>query len=135
MNSQKSVVRKVLSILEYHEVTFEHMPSSLDAVNFLIPDSSLSPELAEQIVDEIRTTIHPDDIRVLDNLAIVSIVGRNMFHSIGVAAKMFHALAERKINIRMLIQGCREINMIAGIEESKYEEAIRVLYHTFLSEF
>ena len=135
LNSQKSVVRKVLSILEYHEVTFEHMPSSLDAVNFLIPDSSLSPELAEQIVDEIRTTIHPDDIRVLDNLAIVSIVGRNMFHSIGVAAKMFHALAERKINIRMLIQGCREINMIAGIEESKYEEAIRVLYHTFLSEF
>ncbi|MFQ9739039.1 MAG: ACT domain-containing protein [Christensenellaceae bacterium] len=42
------------------------------------------------------------------------------------------ALAEAGINIRMLIQGCREINIIAGVDGEKYETAIKALYNTFL---
>ena len=134
LNAQKSVVRKVLSILEYHDVIFEHMPSSLDAVNFLIPYSSMSSELAEKIIEEIKAEIHPDNIKVLDNFAIVSIVGRNMYQRMGVAAKMLTALSENRINIRLLIQGCREINIIAGVDESRYEDSIKALYQAFLGD-
>lgn len=55
-----------------------------------------------------------------------------MYSSIGVAGKMSLALAEAGINIRMLIQGCREINIIAGVDGEKYETAIKALYNTFL---
>lgn len=134
LNAQKSVVRKILSVLERHGVLFEHMPSSLDAVNILIPNACLSPERAERITEEIKESVKPDDVRILDNLAIVSIVGRNMFQAVGVAAKMLTALAERKINIRMLIQGCREINVIVGIQENRYREAVNALYDAFLRE-
>lgn len=134
LNAQKSVVRKVLSILEYHDVIFEHMPSSLDAVNFLIPYSSMSSELAEKIIEEIKAEIHPDNIKVLDNFAIISIVGRNMYQRMGVAAKMLTALSENRINIRLLIQGCREINIIAGVDESRYEDSIKALYQAFLGD-
>lgn len=133
MNSRKGFVRKILSILEYHGIVFEHMPSSLDAVNILIPYASMHADLAEEIVEEIKGAVHPDNIRLLDKLAIVSVVGRNMYQRVGIAAKMLTALADDQINIRMLLQGCREINVIAGIDEHNYERAVRILYDTFLA--
>ncbi len=58
--------------------------------------------------------MYPNHIRVLDKLALVSVVGRNMYQRVGVAAKMLTALADAQINIHMLLQDCREINVIAG---------------------
>ena len=94
----------------------------------------MSSELAEKIIEEIKAEIHPDNIKVLDNFAIVSIVGRNMYQRMGVAAKMLTALSENRINIRLLIQGCREINIIAGVDESRYEDSIKALYQAFLGD-
>lgn len=134
MNSRKGFVRKILSILEYYGIVFEHMPSSLDAVNILIPYASMHADLAEEVIEEIRQAVHPDNIRLLGKLAIVSAVGRNMYQRVGIAAKMLTALAENQINIRMLLQGCREINVIVGIDENNYERAQRILYDTFLAQ-
>lgn len=133
LNTHKGFVRKVLSILEYHGIVFEHMPASLDTMNILIPYASMQPCLAKELADEIKESIHPDSIQLLDKIAIVSIVGRNMFQRVGIAAKMLTALSDNRINIRMLIQGCREINVIAGIDESNYERAVRALFDAFLA--
>ena len=65
--------------MKKYGVIFEHMPSSLDAVNFLIPYSSMPLKTAEKIMEEIKIEIHPDNIRMLDNFAIVSIVGKTCF--------------------------------------------------------
>ena len=134
MNQQKSIVRKVLSVLEYYGVSFEHMPSSIDAVNFLIPKSSINDAIRSAVLSEIKKSIRPDEIKFIDRLSIVSVVGRNMYQCVGVAEKMFAALAREKINIRMIIQGCRELNIIAGVDEDRYEDAIRALHRAFLEE-
>ncbi len=134
MNAQKNVVRKILSVLEYYGIGFEHMPSSIDAVNFLIPKENVSEEVKAALVDEIKKSVRPDDIRMVDNFAIVSIVGRNMRSRLGVAGRMCTALAKAGVNIRMLIQGLREINIIAGVDERQYETAVRALYDEFLAE-
>ena len=34
----------------------------------------------------------------------------------------------------MIIQGCRELNIIAGVDEDRYEDAIRALHRAFLEE-
>jgi hypothetical protein len=47
---------------------------------------------------------------------------------------MLGALAAEKINIRLLIQGCREINIIAGVDENRYEDGIRALYKEFMEQ-
>ena len=85
-------------------------------------------------MSEIKKSIRPDEIKFIDRLSIVSVVGRNMYQCVGVAEKMFAALAREKINIRMIIQGCRELNIIAGVDEDRYEDAIRALHRAFLEE-
>ena len=134
MNVQKNIIRKILSILEYYGVPFEHMPSSIDAVNFYVAKASFPEEFQKTIVSEIRKKIKAEDVRILKNTALVSVVGRNMASRVGVAVKIFDALAANNINIRMILQGCREINVIIGIDENKYEAAIKCLYDSLLKE-
>ena len=52
----------------------------------------------------------------------------------GTAVRVFNALADAHINIRMIDQGSSELNIIVGIEEHDYENAVRAIYHAFVKE-
>ena len=52
----------------------------------------------------------------------------------GRLAEVTHTLAEAGVNIRMITQGPEELNIIVGVEEKDFEQAIRVLYHSFVKE-
>ncbi|MBQ3450172.1 MAG: ACT domain-containing protein, partial [Synergistaceae bacterium] len=62
------------------------------------------------------------------NLAAIAVVGEGMISTKGTAAKLFKALADAGINIRMIDQGSDELNIIVGVDEGDYEKAIRALY-------
>ena len=49
----------------------------------------------------------------------------------GIAAKLFTALAEDGINVRVIDQGSSEINIIVGVEAKDYENAVRAIYRAF----
>jgi aspartate kinase len=44
------------------------------------------------------------------------------------AAKVFKALAEAAVNVRIIDQGASELNIIVGVSNADYETAIRALY-------
>ena len=50
----------------------------------------------------------------------------------GTATRIFAALSHADINIKMIDQGSSELNIIVGIEEADFEEAIRVIYNMFM---
>ena len=50
----------------------------------------------------------------------------------GVSAKLFSALAEAGVNIRMIDQGSSEMNIIVGVENKDFETAIRSIYKAFV---
>ena len=52
----------------------------------------------------------------------------------GVSGKIFAKLGENGVNIRMITQGPEELNIIVGVEEKDFEQAIRVLYNSFVKE-
>lgn len=54
------------------------------------------------------------DITVSRDMAILSLVGRNMRHAVGCAGMMFSALARAGCNIEMISQGASEINISCG---------------------
>ncbi|GAA0077862.1 aspartate kinase [Clostridium sp. CTA-5] len=130
MNSELGFCRKLLSILENNNVSFENMPSGIDTVCLVISDSQLKNK-KERILDEIKRTCNPDSIVVHPNMALVATVGKGMAKQKGVAAKIFHALSEADVNIRMIDQGSSEINILIGIENDNFEKAIAAIYHAF----
>ena len=64
--------------------------------------------------------------------ALVATVGHGMSFRPGVSAKLFTALAEAGVNIRMIDQGSSEMNIIVGVENKDFETAIRAIYQAFV---
>lgn len=130
MNTELGFCRKILTILEQHGVSFENMPSGIDSVSVVISDHNLKNK-TEIIVEEIKKSCNPDSIVVYPNMALIATVGTGMAYTKGVASKIFTALSESNINIRMIDQGSSEINILVGIENEDFEKAINAIYRAF----
>ena len=130
MNSELGFCRKILTILEQNGVSFENMPSGIDTVSVVISYSNLKNK-TEIIVEEIKRACNPDSIVVYPNMALIATVGTGMAYTKGVASKIFTALAESDINIRMIDQGSSEINVLVGIENDDFEKGINAIYKAF----
>ncbi len=130
MNRERGFGRRVLSVLEEHGVSFEHMPTGIDTISLIIKDEELANH-GPSIVKGIERICQPDRVTLAPGLAIIATVGEGMSHHIGVAAHLCTALAEARVNLRVIDQGSSEINIIVGVEESDFEIAVRAIYRAF----
>ena len=130
MNSELGFCRKLLSILEQHNISFENMPSGIDTVCLVISDAQLKHK-QNAVIEEIKRTCNPDSIVVHPNMALIATVGRGMAKQRGTAAKIFAALSDAEINIRMIDQGSSEMNILIGIENDNFEKGIAAIYKAF----
>ena len=48
------------------------------------------------------------------------------------SATLFTALANAGVNIRMIDQGSSEMNIIVGVDNKDFENAIRAIYDAFV---
>lgn len=132
MNSELGFVRKVLAVLEYYNISFEHMPSGIDTMSIVIADSELAGK-EDVVVERIKKVVNPDHIEIKSGISLIATVGHGMSFKPGSAATLIGALAKEKINIRMIDQGSSEMNIIVGIATSDYEKAINAIYQAFAS--
>ena len=127
MNSEVGFVAKLLKIFASCGLSFEHCPSGIDTISVVINTDSFNPH-REEILHRIRQDLEPDVVSVEDNLALIAVVGQGMVYSKGTAARVFSALYEADVNIRMIDQGSSELNIIVSVEERDFEHALRSIY-------
>ena len=123
MNSTVGFGRNVLRSLEKNDVSFEHMPSGIDTMSVIIQTEALTGK-ETAILDEIHSRVHPDQLYIESDLALITIVGRGMKSTRGTAAILFKALADSRVNVKMIDQGSSELNIIIGVDEEDFEIAM-----------
>ena len=133
MSSESGVLLRLLEIVENHGVNVEYIPSGIDIISLVMAEEKAQPCLYAML-GEMQKAIQPDSIKVTEHMAVVAAVGRRMASRPGVSGKIFAALGENGVNIRMITQGPEELNIIVGVEEKDFAQAIRVLYNTFMKE-
>ena len=131
MSNQVGVLRKVLTVLERHGISIDYVPNGIDNVSVVMPTADVAPHLYT-IMSEIEKEAQPDSLDIHDQIAVVAAVGRKMAFRPGISGKIFAALGEAGINIRMINQGPDELNIIFGVDNKDFAEAIRVLYNSFV---
>ena len=131
MNSMVGFGRNVLRSLEKNDVSFEHMPSGIDTMSVIIQTDALTGK-ETAILDEIHSRVHPDQLYIESDLALITIVGRGMKSTRGTAAILFKALADSRVNVKMIDQGSSELNIIIGVAEEDFEVAMRAIYDAFV---
>ena len=127
MNPEVGFAARLLGIFAEHGVSVEHFPSGIDTMSVIVNSETLRPA-KDRIMQEIRERLHPDALIAEEHLALIAVVGHGMSYSKGVAARIFSAVGDAGINIRMIDQGSSELNIIIAVEERDCENAIRSIY-------
>ena len=131
MNGELGFGRRVLQAIEENGISFEHFPSGIDTMSVVVSTKELHEKRADVMAD-ICKAVNPENIFVEDNLALIAVVGRGMVKAKGTAARIFTALANAGVNIRMIDQGSCELNIIVGIDSNDYNVALRAIYDEFV---
>ena len=132
MNSEIGFGRKVLQAFEENNISFEHMPSGIDTMTIVVhADEFIDKE--QSVVSAIHRLAEPDSVEIESGLALIAVVGRCMKSASGTAGKLFTALENKGINIKMIDQGSSELNIIIGVENRDFETAIKAIYSTFIT--
>ncbi len=131
MNSEVGFGRKVLEVFEENEISFEHLPSGIDTMSVVVATSTLDGR-REKVMNAIVRAVKPDSVFIEDELALIAVVGRGMVKAKGTSARVCDALARADINIRIIDQGSSELNIIVGVDDEAYEDALRAIYSEFV---
>ena len=131
MNAQIGFVRKVLSVLEKYGVPVEHIPSGIDTMSVVVESAALKDGKLELILQDIKQAVQPDTLRVTEDIALIATVGHGMSSSVGTSARLFKAMAEASVNVRMIDQGSSELNIIVGVKNEDCEKCIKAIYREF----
>ena len=131
MNAEIGFGRRVLEVLERHRISWEHMPSGIDTLSIVLKSNVIKNRL-DDLVREIKAECEPDSVEIHKGIALIATVGRGMSHAPGTAAQLFGALAQAKINIRMIDQGSSELNIIVGVEDEDFERTVQAIYDEFV---
>ncbi|MFZ5975829.1 MAG: aspartate kinase [Bacillota bacterium] len=131
MNAEVGFGRRVLWVLERHGVSFEHMPTGIDTLSLVISDTELNGKL-DAVLTDLWAECNPDSIEALSNMSVIATVGQGMIRRVGIAAELFTALARSAVNVRMIDQGSSELNIIVGVENDDFENAVRAIYCAFV---
>jgi len=107
--------------------------SSEQSICFVVPEGS-----AETVTGALRGEFkaelerrYIDDISGLPKIAIVAVVGSGMRGTPGLAAGIFRAVGDKKINVIAIAQGSSEANVSLVVQESDRAAAVGAIHDIF----
>lgn len=134
MNAEIGFAYRILEVFYKYGISFEHMPTGIDTISFVVDSALLEGGIKEKLCADIREAACPDNMRVFDDIAVLAVVGHGMSRNVGTSARLFRAIANAGVNVRMIDQGSSELNIIVGVDSEDYERTVRAVYREFFEE-
>lgn len=126
-----NVVAEVFSLLGNLgvDVYMISQGSSEANISFAIPRDSL-----DRTVTLLEMRLLGDDVRSIaseDDVSVVAVIGAGMKGIPGVAARVFHSVASKSVNVRMIAQGSSELNISFVVKETDIATTAQSLHTEF----
>jgi len=102
--------------------------SSQASISLAIPRSSL-----DRAVRNIKRRLAGEGYRVdyEEDVCIIAVIGAGMRGKPGVAARVFKAVADEGVNVRMIAQGSSELNISFVVKEADGVKALKAVHREF----
>ena len=135
MNGELGFCRKILQVLEENDVNFEHMPTGIDGVTVVAPTTQLAGKRMS-ILSNICRKAKPECAYFEDHIALIAVVGNGVnnqrFSGSSPISTVFSALSDANIPVLLTNRSLAENNIIVGVNENRFEDAIRAIYSSFV---
>ncbi len=117
----------MLDILRQRNLPFEQCLTGIDTITLVIR-SDLLESCKDELISEIRTKLSPDYLGIKENLSMIAVVGERGTETSDANIKVLRALDEAEIEISTINQGAGKLNLLIGVPEERYKDAIRAIY-------
>ena len=117
----------MLDIFKMRSLPFEYCLTGIDSITLVIR-SDLLESCKEDLLDEIRFTLNPDFIGLRDNLSLIAVTGEKATEVSDANVRVLEILTEQDIEIVTINLGAGKLNLLIGVPEERYEDAIRSIY-------
>ena len=117
----------MLDILKERALPFEYCQTGIDSITLVIR-SDLLDSCKEELVEEIRQTLNPDFIGFKESISLIAVTGEKATEASDAHVRVLEKLTEEGIEISTINQGAGKLNLLIGIPDERYEDAIRAIY-------
>lgn len=123
------ILARITSQLSEEGINIKSVITSQVSINILLgrEDGQAARKIAEQLG---FTAV--SEITLLDEVALVAIVGHGMQDHYGISARLFTAVAENKINVILSGSGASDLVSYLVIAERDKQKCIKAVYKAFL---
>ncbi|GAN04411.1 aspartate kinase [Mucor ambiguus] len=127
-NVSHGFLAKIFMALDEHNIIVDLISTSEVHVSMALSSDVDQSSLEKALVDLKKL----GEVDVNRNMAIISLVGKQMKNLVGVAGKMFTSLAEAGISIEIISQGASEINISCVVSEEYALNALKAIHERLL---
>ena len=125
VRGKEGFVSKVFEVFAHHRTPVDLIATSEVSISLTVDDPATVPNVQKDLMAL-------GEVKVLTNMAIVSVVGRGFVQRSGLAARIFHAL--RDVNVVMISFGASDVNVSCVVAEADAERAVKSLHQEFFGE-
>ena len=132
VKNEPGIAFKIFNLLAKHNINVDIIIQSIGReerkdISFTVAKSDLKETM--DLLNENKETISAQNVTSEEDVAKISIIGAGMTSNPGVAAKMFEALYNANINIKMIATS--EIRITVLIHEEDVNRAMRTVHDAF----
>ena len=120
----------MLDILKRRALPFEQCLTGIDSITLVIRSDLLEP-CKEDLFREIRETLKPDYLGLKEHLSMIAVTGEKGTESSDANVRVLEALTRAGIEISTINQGAGKLNLLVGVPDELYQQAIRAIYQEF----
>ena len=117
----------MLDILKERALPFEYCLTGIDSITLVIRKDLLDG-CKEELFAEIREKLNPDFIGLRENQSLIAVTGEKATESSDANVRVLEKLTQEGIEISTINQGAGKLNLLIGVPEERYEDAIRAIY-------
>ena len=117
----------MLDILKERALPFEYCLTGIDSITLVIRKDLLDG-CKEELFAEIRDKLNPDFIGLRENQSLIAVTGEKATESSDANVRVLEKLTQEGIEISTINQGAGKLNLLIGVPEERYEDAIRAIY-------
>jgi aspartate kinase len=121
----------LLSIFNRYGIKTYHYPTDKDDIAVLLKKEDLAGNI-NNLREEIETTLAPDTLEVVYDIAILSLVGIGMKYNASAIADAIWTLKENHIDTQMMDQGPAKISFHIGVAQQHANRALELLYEALI---
>ena len=134
LNEDPHLRGEVIHRLSMHGVSIEHSLAEIDSLTIIVDKSQLRgiSDVKTFVESSLDSYIKDTKISVDNDFAIIAVIGRNLATTPDIAVRVLNSLSMRRINVKLIDHGPRRYNILIGVSEDNYVEAINSIYNNFV---